>query len=236
MLERMRAGGSSARRSVRGRVRCARRDERELRQQPRSNLRSHQRGHGQCAGQRQQPRRAPRADLFDAHQAQRDEDDRAHHQGTHGGFKQQMSAHDFFPFFDAAMRSARRCSSLRSSTAESTMPASSVSTDPSQNQSTMRCTARPATAWRDAAGRYRNVRFSMEWDKIALLLEAAQHGANGGFLERTALRDEMLAHLVGALHAMLPDEFENRPFQLAQLGRIVTLSSVTGHSVTDCNT
>ena len=77
---------------------------------------------------------------------QRYEDNCAHDQGTYGGFKQQMSAHDFFPFFDAAMRSARRCNSLRSSTAESTMPASSVSTEPSQNQSTIRCTALPATA------------------------------------------------------------------------------------------
>jgi hypothetical protein len=45
----------------------------------------------------------------------------------------------------------------------------------------------------------------------------------------------MLPNLVGALHAMLPDEFENCPFQLAQLAGIVTLSSVTGHSVTDCS-
>jgi hypothetical protein len=100
------------------------------------------------------------------------------------------------------------------------MPARSVSTDPSQNQSTIRWTARPATACRDAAGRYRKV----------------QHGPNRGFLERTALFDQMLTDLVGALHAVLPNEFQNGPFQFAQFGRIVTLSSVTVHSVTDCST
>src|SRR5580693_1740428 len=56
---------------------------------------------------------------------------------------------EFFPFFlpsscnsASAMRAARRCSSARSRTFESTMPTSSASTEPSQNESTMRFTAR----------------------------------------------------------------------------------------------
>src|ERR1700744_2215161 len=99
-----------------------------------------------CAAQHQKPCRAPGAHLLDAQEAQRHKGNCAHDQSTYSGFKQQMSAHDFFPFLDAAMRSARRCNSLRSSTAESTMPASSVSTEPTQNQTTIRCTALPATA------------------------------------------------------------------------------------------
>ncbi len=83
-------------------------DECEFRQKARSDLRGHQNGHGQCADQCQQPGRASGTDLLNSQQAKCNQDDRAHHQGAHGGFKQQMSVHDFFPFFDAAMRSARR--------------------------------------------------------------------------------------------------------------------------------
>ena len=64
------------------------------------------------------------------------------------------------------------------------MPTSSASTEPSQNQSTMRLAARPATRWRDSCGTVEKGAVFKGVGEVALFFEAAQNGADGGVLER----------------------------------------------------
>jgi len=69
--------------------------------------------------------------------------------------------------------------------------------------------------------------------QIALLFKAAEHGADGGVLERAA---QALPDLLGSRRAHTPDDEEDVAFQIAQFGGIVTGLSVTRHSVTYCST
>ena len=131
------------------------------------------------------------------------------------------------------MRSASRRSSSRPRTLESTMPTSSASTEPSQNQSTMRLTARPATRCAGFRGAVDECAVLQFVRQVALLFQAAQDGADGGVLQRTA---KFLADLLGGDIAQPPDNGKNVAFELAELDGIVAGLSVTRHSVTDGNT
>jgi hypothetical protein len=51
--------------------------------------------------------------------------------------------------------------------------------------------------------------------EISLRLEAAQHRAYGGFFERAILLHKLSAHLVGVLHPVFPDQFQDSSLQLA---------------------
>ena len=114
----------------------------------------HQERHRQRGDQHQSPCRLAYRHIAHAEQAQT----RAHHQreqhGSHRRFDHRRR-HPLPPscFFAAATRFDNRSSSARLTTFESSRPTSNSSTDPWQNQSTMRCTARAATFCGDSAGR-----------------------------------------------------------------------------------
>ena len=63
-----------------------------------------------------------------------------------------------------------------------------------------------------------NVRFSSSMRQVALLFQAAQDGADGGILQRTA---KFLADLLGGDTAQAPDDRKNVAFELAELDGIV---------------
>ena len=100
--------------------------------------------HGERRDEDAGPCRHVRARIARAGELQTKPDDRAKQERPQCRFQQQPQ-HHFFPLFVCDIRSVSMRRRLRSSIAVSTMPTSTSSTDPLQNQSTIRCTARAAT-------------------------------------------------------------------------------------------
>src|SRR6202012_3470002 len=81
--------------------------------------------------------------------------------------------------------------------------------------------------------------------EIALLLQAAQDGADGGLLEDTAGGVKLLAYLLRSGLALLPDHTQDGLLQFAEAGGVVILAvgfrvgmtlSATVHNATDGST
>src|SRR5580658_2932037 len=112
----------------------------------------HDERHQQRSAQHHQPHQSFCPQVVNPHQPQAKPGGRSQGKRSHRRF-QQNRQHHFFSPLTREIFPARACSSFRSSTSLSTSPTSKDSTEPSQNQSAMRFTARAATCSRGAAER-----------------------------------------------------------------------------------
>ena len=110
----------------------------------------HQRRHRQRGDEHQRPGGHLHVRISHAKEAEPEPYGGAQEEGTQRRFQQQRQ-HHFFPPLAFATLSARRRNCRWSSMDASTMPTSTSSIEPLQNQSTMRCTALAATRPRGAA-------------------------------------------------------------------------------------
>src|SRR5215510_11010784 len=104
----------------------------------------HQERHRERADQHHRPRRHVRMRVPYPQQRQAEPNDAAERERPKRGFEEQLD-HRYFLRFAFATLSASIRNCRWSSIALSTMPTSTSSTDPLQNQSMMRCTAFAAT-------------------------------------------------------------------------------------------
>src|SRR5262252_370090 len=113
----------------------------------------HQNRHRQGGSQHDGPRGHMDVSVAHAQELQAEPYGAAERQRPQGGFHQQVQHHRFPPFAFATLSASMR-SCRWSSMALSTMPTRTSSTDPSQNQSTIRWTALAATFPRGCVALY----------------------------------------------------------------------------------